>query len=183
MRMNPTVHRSRSISSGNYCCSSIRMASVDENKNSPRKITMTHTQATCLNLIALSAGEKGACPAEVGDLGTVFEKSSLELKQKLLKCKQTIQIATVNVRTLNKIRQLPELTASAIDHDMHSRTQVHSADIRYHDSGNGWTLATASAWKNSINATIGGVGMLIGPRALKSRNSRENTTYDNDSYF
>ena len=34
-------------------------------------------------------------------------------------------------------------------------------------------LATASAWKNSVQATIGGVSMLIGPRALKSLNSIE----------
>ena len=34
-------------------------------------------------------------------------------------------------------------------------------------------LATASAWKNSVNATIGGVGMFIGQRALKSLNSIE----------
>ena len=32
---------------------------------------------------------------------------------KLLKCKQTLQIATFNVRTLNRIGQLPELIASA----------------------------------------------------------------------
>ena len=30
------------VRSGNYCCSSIRVASIDENKNSHRKITMTH---------------------------------------------------------------------------------------------------------------------------------------------
>ena len=34
-------------------------------------------------------------------------------------------------------------------------------------------LVTASAWKNSINATLGGLGMLIGPRALKSLNNIE----------
>ena len=50
---------------------------------------------------------------------------------------------------------------------------IHSEDIRYHDSGKGWTLATASAWKNSVDATIGGVGMLIGPRPLKSLHSTE----------
>ena len=33
--------------------------------------------------------------------------------------------------------------------------------------------ATVSAWKNSVNATVGGVGMLIGPRALKTLNSIE----------
>ena len=50
---------------------------------------------------------------------------------------------------------------------------THSEDIKYHDTGNGWTLATASAWKISVNAMIGGVGMLIGPQALKSLNSIE----------
>ena len=32
-------------------------------------------------------------------------------------------------------------------------------------------LATVSAWKNSVNATVGGVGMLIGSRALKAFDS------------
>ena len=64
--------------------------------------------------------KKGACPAEVGALAPVVEKSAteLKLKQKLLKCKSTIQIATFNVRTLNRIGQLLELTASAIDHNI-----------------------------------------------------------------
>ena len=151
------------------------MASVDENKNSHRKITMTHTQTTCPNHIALRAGKKGMHSAEVGALASVFEKSDTELKQKLLKCKQTIQIATFNVRTLNRIRQLSELTASAIDHNIEiiciqEHRYTHSEDIEYHDTCNGWMLATASAWKNSVKATIGSVGMLIGPRALKSLN-------------
>ena len=65
-----------------------------------------------------SRGEKkGARPAEVGALTSVFEKSATELRQqKLLKCKQTIQIATFNIRTLNRIGQVPELTASALEH-------------------------------------------------------------------
>ena len=46
---------------------------------------------------------------------------------------------------------------------------THSEDIKYHHTGNGcWTAA--SAWKNSVNATIVGVGMLMGPWALKSLN-------------
>ena len=78
---------------------------------------MTHTQTTYTNRIALRAGKKGARPAEVGALASVFEKSATELKQsKLLKCKQTLQIATFNVRTLNRIGQLPELIASAEEH-------------------------------------------------------------------
>ena len=50
---------------------------------------------------------------------------------------------------------------------------VHSEDIKYHDTGNGWTFVSASTWKNSVNAAIGGVGILIGSRALKSLNSTE----------
>ena len=34
-------------------------------------------------------------------------------------------------------------------------------------------LVTVSAWKNSVNASVGGVGMLIEPRALKTLNSIE----------
>ena len=156
------------------------MASIDENKHSHRKITMTHTQTTYINRIALRAGKKGARPAEVGALASVFEKSAteLKLKQKLLKCKQTIQIATFNVRTLNRIGQLPELTASAVEHKIdiiciHSHRYTHTEYIKYHETGNGWTLVTVLAWKNSVNASVGWLGMLIGPRALKTLNSIE----------
>ena len=79
---------------------------------------MTNTQTLTTNRIALRTGKKGVCPAEVGALASVLEKSATELKQKLLKCKQTIQIATFNIRSLNRIGQLPELTASAIDHNV-----------------------------------------------------------------
>ena len=125
---------------------------------------MTHTQTTYINRIALRAGKKG-------------ERSATELKQqKLLKCKQTIQIATFNVRTLNRIGQPPELTASAVEHKIgiiciQEHRYTHTEDIKYHETGNGWTLATVSAWKNSVNATVGRVGILIGPRALKTLNS------------
>ena len=91
---------------------------------------MTHTQTTCPNRIALRVGKKGAHPAEVGVLASVFEKSATELKfkRKLLRCKRPIKIATFNVRILNRIGQLPELTTSTIDHNrlnMHPITQVH----------------------------------------------------------
>ena len=35
------------------------------------------------------------------------------------------------------------------------------------------SLVTVSAWKNSVNAAVGGVGLLIGPRALKTIKSIE----------
>ena len=98
---------------------------------------MTHTQTTFTKRIALRAGKKGARPAT-------------ELK--LLKCKQTIQIVTFNVRTLNRIGQLPELTASAIEHKIdiiciQEHRYTHPEDIKYHETGNGWMLVTVSACK------------------------------------
>ena len=87
------------VRSGNYCCSSIRAASVGENKNSHQKITMTHTQTTC-------------------PTASLF----------------------VQVKNGHVLLRLEP-----------------------------W-LATASAWKNSINAMIRDLGMLIGPWTLKSLN-------------
>ena len=118
--MNVTVQRPGSfVRSGNYCRSSIGVASMDENKNSHRKISMTHTQTTCINRIAFRVVKKGARRVEVGALASVFEKSATELKQqKLLKSKQTIKIAIFNVRTLNRIGQLLEQTALVVEHNI-----------------------------------------------------------------
>ena len=110
--------------------------------------------------------------------GLSVRKISYRAQTKTTKCKQTIQIAIFNVRTLNRIGQLPELTASAVEHKIdiiciQEHRYTHTRDIKYHETGNRWTLAIVSAWKNSFNVTVGGVGMFIGPRALKTLNSIE----------
>ena len=113
---------------------------------------------------------------EVGALASVFKKSATQLKQKqkLLKYKSSIQIATFNIRT----QTLPEPILSAIDHNVDTvciqkHRYLHSEDMKYYDTGNGWTFVSASAWKNSVNTVIEALGMLMGPRALKSLNSIE----------
>ena len=118
---------------------------------------MTHTQTTYTNRITtLRVGKKGARPVEVGALASLLEKSATELKRpKLLKCKQTLQIETFNVRTLNRIGQLPELIASAVEHKIdiiciQEHRCTHTEDIKYYETGNGWSLVTVSAWKNSV---------------------------------
>ena len=83
-----------------------------------------------------------------------------------------------STRTLNRIGQLSELTASAVEHKIdiiciQEHRYTHTEDIKYHETGNGWMLVTVSAWKNSVNASVGGVGILLGPRALKTLNSIE----------
>ena len=159
------------------------MASIDENKNSHRKITMTHTQTVYINCIALHAGKKGARPAEVGALASVFEKPATELKQqKLLKCKQTIQIVTFKVRTLNRIGQLPELIASAVEHKINIIC-IQEHRYTHTETGNGWTLATVSAWKNSVNATVGGdMNAQIGKNG-NNKYSLHNTTNRNEQHL
>ena len=44
-------------------------------------------------------------------------------------------------------------------------------ELKYHDTVNGWTFISASAWKISVNAVIGGVRIPLNPHALKSLNS------------
>ena len=56
-------------------------------------------------------------------------------------------MVTFNIRTLNRIGQLPELTASAVEHEINiiciqKNRYTHTEDIKYHETGNGWTLTT-----------------------------------------
>ena len=59
------------------------------------------------------------------------------------------------VRTLIRISQLPELTTSTAEHNIdivciQKRRYYHSeVEIKYHDTGSGWTFISAFAWKNS----------------------------------
>ena len=119
----------------------------------------------------------------------MFEKSATvcKVKRKLLNCKCTIQIVTLKLRTSNRMSHLPELTASTKDHNIdilciQEQSYIHKEDIKYHDTGNRWTFVLAYAWKSTVFTGIGGVGMLIGPCALKSLNNRENTTEFDGSY-
>ena len=108
---------------------------------------MSHTQTTCPNRIALHVGKKKrARLAGIGALAPVFEKSATELKQKqkLIKCKSTIYIATFNVRTLRWNRPTTGATASVIDHNIdiiciQEHRHLHSEDIKSHDIGIEWT--------------------------------------------
>ena len=133
------------------------------------------------NRLARLAGQQGA-RAGVTDSGPRHEKSATEPKCKLLKCKRVTKMSTFNVRTLQSIHQLSELTASAIQHNIdvicvqeHRRLHI-DVNLKHHSVGKGWTFISASAWKNSTNSTIGGVGMLLSPQAMKALISIEKIT-------
>ena len=101
------------------------------------------------------------------------------LQNKLLVCKKSSLIATFNVRTLNSANQLPELVASAMKLNINviciqeHRFFHDDVNIKHQDVGNGWIFYSASAWKTTGGATIGGVGMLLSPKAANALNNIE----------
>ena len=120
----------------------------------------------------------------VSAVATVSEKSITEPNKnnhsnRLLRCKQSTHVSTFNVRTLNSLSQTSELAASAaalkIDIICVQEHRFYHDDIelKYHKLPKGWTFISASAWKNSMNSTIGGVGMLLSPQAMSALNSIE----------
>ena len=78
--------------------------------------------------------------AEVETVAPVFEKSATE---KLPRCKNIINIARFNVRTLNTVNHLLALTASAAERNIdiiciQERRYFHSEqEIKYHETSNG----------------------------------------------
>ena len=81
---------------------------------------MSLNQTTCSSHIGLHAGKQGEHSTEVGALAAVFKKLATELKSnpKLLRCKNTVRIVTLNMRTLNRISQLLELIAFSVEHNI-----------------------------------------------------------------
>ena len=113
------------------------------------------------------AAEQGS-RAGVTVLAPDFEKFITERnRRQLLKCKRTINLSTFNVRTLQSIKQMSELFAIAVTYHIdvvnvqEHRFYHEDIDLKYHELGNGWTFISASAFKNTGNSTIGGVGMLL----------------------
>ena len=103
--------------------------------------------------------KKGAFCLEWSSVPSV-KKSATELKRKqkkkILKCKSTVQVATFNVRTLNRIGQQPEITTSAVEHNIDivcvQEHRYHHSDveIKYHYTVTGWMFVSTSAWKKSV---------------------------------
>ena len=98
---------------------------------------------------------------------------------KLLNGKNVVYTATFNINTLNTVKLLPELIASAAEYYINIIcTQEHiyyhyELEIKYHHIGHVWIFIPACARENFVNAVKSGVEMLLNPWALKSLNSKE----------
>ena len=83
-------------------------------------------------------------------------------------------MSTFNIRSLNSIEKIRELTALAEEKGIsvvclqEHRKFHHNADVHYTDVGKGWILATFSCWRKSVNSCVGGVGMLLSNSAYNS---------------
>ena len=93
---------------------------------------------------------------------------------RLLRCKINTLVSTFNIRSLNSIEMIGELTALAEEKGisvvcLQEHRKFHdNADVHYTDVGKGWILATSSCWRKSVNSCVGGVGMLLSPSAYYS---------------
>ena len=90
-----------------------------------------------------------------------------------LKRKKPVILSSFNTNTLRSDCKRAELAHEAqnlgIDIICLQEHRIeHSEPLVQQKFPNGYTMITCSAWKNSINASIGGVGFLISPSALKA---------------
>ena len=97
---------------------------------------------------------------------------------KLLKAKKTIIFGTINVQTLNKEGKISELIASAITTiqgiiSIQEHRVIHNDLIKEEVFGK-WRLLTCSAWKNTVNAANGGIGILFREDIYNTLSSIEN---------
>ena len=152
----------------------------------PAARTVTADDGTTLNRRSTrrvgpdSAANSGAtqqppCPGPANPsslpLGQAVQRV-VENPPRLVNRGKPFQISTFNTRTLNPISRLHELVHAA---SLHNNDIICIQEHRhYHQSVLSYQILekhhfiTASATKNSCNATVGGVGFLISPRAHKS---------------
>ena len=132
--------------------------------------------------IARRAGKQGAHPPIDNRVGIEKDATSCNTNNHLLKCKKSNLISTFNTQTLNSSLKMGEITAQAdkygIDIICIQEHRLYHEEIilKHNNVGKMWTFITSSAWKNSINATIGGIGVLLSPKAQKSLDNIEMIT-------
>ena len=94
-------------------------------------------------------------------------------RSKLVSCRNRAFISTFNTRTLNPPSRLNELVRNAKDQNIDIiAIQEHrffhpESNIEYHKIED-YQLITASCVKNSANSSVGGVGILLSPKAMEN---------------
>ena len=91
----------------------------------------------------------------------------------LMKASKVLRVATFNVRTLKNENKMSEIIASANATQLdiiclQEHRFIHEdIDTKEYSIGE-WHIITGSAWKNSVNAATGGIGILINKTSFNS---------------
>ena len=144
---------------------------------------MTHTPIHS-SRVARRAVKQGARPVTVSQVTvekSITENKTTTKQYHLMKGKKDVFIGTLNVQTLRKDRKIYELIASAEDTGqdiicLQEHRFIHEDLTTNEQTFGNWTLITSSAWKNSTNAAIGGIGMLFSPQTYKALETVEMIT-------
>ena len=145
---------------------------------------MTRHEIRQSSRIARRAVKQGARPANVTQVAveksaTEVHKSTKSTKEAttpLLKGRNERTLGTLNVQTLNKEGKIHELIACAesTKHEiicLQEHRFIHEDLVSKEQSHGKWKLITCSAWKNSANASTGGIGMLLSSSAYNALGS------------
>ena len=115
--------------------------------------------------------------------GMAVGEKLANIKQKILmlKSKRAIYISTFNVQTLNRPAKLNELVCNAKKFNIsiiviQEHGLIHEEPLKHHSLGDKWLLITCSATRNTMNAGIGDVRILLSPHAKLALESIENIT-------
>ena len=146
---------------------------------------MKHSSLQNSSRIARRAVHQGARPAVTPQ--AAIEKSATvgittsNTCNRLMKSKMEVRISTFNVQTLRKEEKIPELIASSENtcQDIvciQEHRYIHEDSPTKEHAFGTWKLITCSAWKNDVNAAVGGIGMLLSNRAYKALASVEMIT-------
>ena len=155
----------------------------------------TRVPNTQENNFSGSPADIGSVPAILGQLpepvssigtndGTALNPSGRAvpdnegMRSKLVSCRNRTFISTFNTRTLNPASRLNELIKNAKDQKIDIiAIQEHrffhpETDIVYHKIED-YHLATSPCLKNSSNSFVGGVGLLLSPKAMENLSNIE----------
>ena len=102
----------------------------------------------------------------VSGMAAAEKLANTKQKIPMLKSKGTICISTFNVQTLNGATKLNELVYNAQKFNIsiiaiQEHRLIHEEPLKNHSLHDNWLLITSSATQNTINAAIGGVGVLL----------------------
>ena len=123
---------------------------------------------------AVKQGSRSSVRNQAENDRYVTDYNDCNASKSLLKCKKPTIVTTFNARSLTSISKLGEITELAERYTIdimciQEHRMYHEDDIlKYHDLAKGWKLVTSSCVKNSVNASIGGVGLIMSPKATKA---------------